>query len=138
MFRDSALNAQNALAATKPPEQRRIYEGHVTGPIPHFAKSGFLVSFNRAEEDLDAVVLATLRQLRQQIPADCFRPTSPRRRAIRSSAPARRHQFGDKHSAYAQYSLPDWNAQNQGVGGQSLASAGYTQSLSRRRSDLSR
>jgi hypothetical protein len=38
-FRDSAMNAQNALAPSKPFEQRRIYEGHITGPIPHFAKS---------------------------------------------------------------------------------------------------
>ena len=35
------------------------------------------------------------------------------------------HQFGDKHSAYAQYSYEDWTGQNQGVGGQTLAAAGY-------------
>ncbi|MGA8730053.1 MAG: carboxypeptidase-like regulatory domain-containing protein, partial [Terracidiphilus sp.] len=33
LFRDNALNAQNALAPTKPFEQRRVYEGHATGPI---------------------------------------------------------------------------------------------------------
>ena len=60
LFRDSALNAQNALAPSKPFEQRRIYEGHVTGPIPHAPKSSFLGSFNRAEEDLDSVVSATI------------------------------------------------------------------------------
>jgi hypothetical protein len=47
LFRDSALNAQNALAPSKPFEQRRVYEGHVTGPIPHADKSSFLASFNR-------------------------------------------------------------------------------------------
>ena len=36
------------------------------------------------------------------------------------------HQFGDKHSAYAQYAYKNWNAQNQGVGGQTLAAGGYT------------
>ncbi len=35
------------------------------------------------------------------------------------------HLFGGKHSAYAQYSYEDWTGQNQGVGGQTLASAGY-------------
>src|SRR5580704_10240803 len=59
-FRDSDLNAQNALAPSKPFEQRRIYEGSSTGPIPHSKNSSFLVSFNRAEEDQDAIVDATL------------------------------------------------------------------------------
>ena len=59
-FRDSAMNAQNALAPSKPFEQRRIYEGHLTGPIFFAPKSSFLATFNRAEEDLDAVVDATL------------------------------------------------------------------------------
>jgi outer membrane receptor protein involved in Fe transport len=35
------------------------------------------------------------------------------------------HQFGDKHSGYAQYSYEDWTGQNQGVGGHALASGGY-------------
>ena len=38
LFRDSALNAQNALAPTKPFEERQTYEGHVTGPIPSLAQ----------------------------------------------------------------------------------------------------
>ena len=60
LFRDDALNAQNDFAPTKPPEQRRIYEGNVTGPIWHAKNSSFLASFNRAEEDLSAVVNATV------------------------------------------------------------------------------
>ena len=35
------------------------------------------------------------------------------------------HQFGDKYSAYAQYSYEEWTGQNQGVGGQALESGGY-------------
>ena len=60
LFRDSALNAQNALAPSKPFEQRRVYEGHVTGPIFFAKKSSFLAVFNRAEEDLNAVVNAAV------------------------------------------------------------------------------
>ncbi len=45
LFRDSAMNAQNALAPSKPYEQRRVYEGHVTGPIFFAPKSSFLASF---------------------------------------------------------------------------------------------
>ena len=124
LFRDSALNAQNALAASKPFEQRRVYEGHVTGPIPHFNKSGFLISFNRAEEDLDAVVIAT----EAQTPADplgLFQANVPAPTRDTEFSTRASHQFGEKHSAYAQYSYQDYNAQNQGVGGQTLASGGY-------------
>ena len=124
LFRDSALNAQNALAPSKPFEQRRVYEGHVTGPIPHFNKSSFLASFNRAEEDLDQVVDATVvpsaaapsGNLQANVPA----PTRDTEFSIRAA-----HQFGDKHSGYVQYSYQDWTGQNQGVGGQTLASAAY-------------
>jgi Carboxypeptidase regulatory-like domain/TonB dependent receptor len=123
-FRDSALNAQNALAPSKPFEQRRIYEGHFTGPLPGLAKSSFLGTFNRAEEDLDAVVDATVLPtpanpagfLEANVPA----PTRDTEFSLRLA-----HRFGDKHSAYAQYSYQDWTGENQAVGGQSLASAGF-------------
>ena len=125
LFRDSALNAQNALAETKPFEQRRVYEGHVTGPIPHAKNSGFLISFNRAEEDLDQVVVASLAPTTSD-PSGLFQdnvpaPTRDTEFSVRAS-----HQFGDEHSAYAQYAYKNWNAQTQGVGGQTLAAAGYT------------
>src|SRR5579863_4413282 len=124
LFRDSALNAQNALAPSKPFEQRRIYEGHVTGPIPHFNKSSFLGSFNRAEEDLESVVDATLVPTPAN-PTGAFSANvaAPNRDTEFSLRGA--HQFGDKHSAYAQYAYQDWTGQNQGVGGQTLAAAGY-------------
>ena len=125
MFRDSALNAQNALAPSKPFEQRRVYEGHVTGPIPHWKNSGFLVSFNRAEEDLDAVVSATV-AVTPAIPDGLFSANVPAPTRETDFSTRASHQFGDKHSAYAQYSYYDWNGQNQGVGAQTEAAAGYT------------
>jgi hypothetical protein len=122
-FRDSAMNAQNALAPSKPFEQRRIYEGSTTGPIPHSKKSGFLVSFNRAEEDLDSVVSASIvptpSNLTGAFNANVPAPTRDTEFSVRAS-----HQFGN-NSAYAQYSYEDWTGQNQGVGGQTLAAAGY-------------
>jgi hypothetical protein len=124
LFRDSALNAQNALAPSKPFEQRRIYEGHVTGPIPHAQKSSFLASFNRAEEDIDSVVSATFLPTPGD-PSGAFNanvaaPTRDTEFSVRAA-----HQFSNKHSAYAQYSYEDWTGQNQGVGGQTLAASGY-------------
>jgi hypothetical protein len=118
------MNAQNALAPSKPFEQRRIYEGNITGPIRFLSRSSFLASFNRAEEDLNAVVRATMAPTpdnptglyQANVPA----PTRDTEFSLRAA-----HQFHENHSAYAEYSYEDWTGQNQAVGGQTLASAGY-------------
>ena len=113
-FRDSALNAQNALAPSKPFEQRRIYEGSTTGPIPLAANSSFLVSFNRAEEDLDSVVSAALAAAATSDPAGAFNANVPAPTRDTEFSVRAAHQFGDKHSAYAQYSYQDWTRAESG------------------------
>ena len=123
-FRDSALNAQNALAPSKPFEQRRIYEGSATGPIPHAKNSSFLVSFNRAEQDQDSVVSATIAPTTAD-PSGAFEANVPAPTRDTEFSVRAAHQFGDKYSAYVQYSYQDSTAQNEGVGGQALAAAGY-------------
>jgi hypothetical protein len=124
LFRDAALNAQNAFAPSKPPEQRRIYEGNVTGPIWHAKNSAFLFSFNRAEEDLDAVVNAVVAPtpgnpegiFNENVPA----PTRDTEFSLRIG-----HQFSDKNSASVMYAFQDSTNRNQGVGNQTLAEAAY-------------
>jgi hypothetical protein len=122
-FRDSALNAQNALAPSKPFEQRRIYEGSTSGPIPHWKNSGFLVSFNRAEEDLNSVISASIVPTASN-PSGSFNANVPAPTRDTEFSVRVAHQFGN-NSTYAQYSYQDWTGQNQGVGGQTLAAAGY-------------
>jgi hypothetical protein len=124
LYRNSAMNAQNALAPSKSFEERQSYEGNVTGPIPHAAKSSFLGSFERIIHPMDAVVVATVVPTTAN-PTGAFlanvsAPQSESDFSIRAA-----HQFGDKNSGYAQYSYQDWNGQNLGVGGQALAQAGY-------------
>src|SRR4029453_7636286 len=46
-FRDASLNARDVFATTKPPEQRRIYEGVLGGPIANGTHSSFLVTVER-------------------------------------------------------------------------------------------
>src|SRR5262245_38457903 len=58
IFRDAHLDARNAFALERPPEQRRIYEGTLTGPLGNGKNSSFFFSGNREEEDLQAVVFA--------------------------------------------------------------------------------
>lgn len=123
-FRDSALNAQNALAPSKPFEQRRIYEGHLTGPIFFAKKSSFLGSFSRAEEDLNSVVDATILPTTDN-PTGIFQSNVPAPTRDTEFSLRAARQFGDKYSAYAQYSYEEWTGENQGVGGQALASSAY-------------
>jgi hypothetical protein len=123
-FRDNALNAQNALAPSKPFEQRRIYEGHATGPVFFAKKSSFLGSFSRAEEDLNSVVNAVVVPTADN-PTGRFQENVPTPNRDTEFSARLAHQFGEKHSAYAQYSYEEWTGKNQGVGGQTLASAAY-------------
>lgn len=124
LFRDSAMNAQQDFSPDKPFEQRRIYEGNVTGPIPSLPKSAFLFSFNRAEEDLDAVVNATVAPTADN-PLGIFNENVP--------APTRDTEFSlrfgrqltDNNNAYLMYAFQNSSNVNEGVGNQTLPEAGY-------------
>ena len=59
LFRDHRLDARNAFALERPPEQRRFYEGNVSGPLRNGKTTSFLLSVNREEEDLQSVVFAS-------------------------------------------------------------------------------
>jgi hypothetical protein len=58
LFRDSVFDARNAYAATKPNEQRRFWEGSLTGPVGHSHKTTFLTALNYDEKNDEAVVVA--------------------------------------------------------------------------------
>jgi hypothetical protein len=123
LFRDSALNAKNAFAPSKPYEQRRIYEGNVTGPIGHSKTTGFLFSFNRAEEDVNAIVNATV-PVSETNPSGVVNenvaaPTRDTEFSIRFG-----HQFSDMNNAFVTYAFQDSTNTNQNVGNQTLAEAG--------------
>jgi hypothetical protein len=124
LYRNSAMNAQNALAPTKPFEERQTYEGSVTGPIPHAKKSSFLISFNRVLYDQDAVVSAILEPT-VAAPSGAFQANVPTPSRDTEYSLRAAHQFSDKNSGYVQYSYQEYTAQNQGVGGQTEAAAGY-------------
>ncbi len=57
IFRDAHLNARDPFALTRPPEQRRIYEGYLSGPVRRSKKTSFLFSVSRKEEDIQSVVV---------------------------------------------------------------------------------
>jgi hypothetical protein len=120
-FRDAALNASNYFAKSKPPEQRRIYEGYLTGPIRALRDTAFLFSLTRREEDNFVQVLATTLPVvtaAQNVSA----PTRSTDLTMKVS-----HQYGEKHSGYILYRFHNGSNANQNVGGQVQATAGYVE-----------
>jgi hypothetical protein len=118
MFRDAIFDARNTFATTKPPEQRRYYEGSLTGPLGHSKKTTFLLSLDRDEEDLQAFVVAAgvNGPINQNVPA-------PTRHFFGSGRVF--HDFGKNDQFWIGYSYERQTLQNQGVGGTVLAEAGY-------------
>ncbi len=58
MFRDSIFDARNAFAEVKAPEQRRYYEGSLTGPLGHSKKTTFLLSLDQDQDNRQSTVQA--------------------------------------------------------------------------------
>lgn len=113
LFRDYHLDARNAFALERPPEQRRIYEGHLTGPVGHSKKTSFLISANHEEEDLQSVIYAsTVTGLFRENAANPQRQTELSARL--------NHEFSKKNTVSIRYEFADDATRNGGVGGFSL------------------
>jgi len=116
LFRDSLLNARPTFAAVKPAEQRRMYEGAVTGPLQWWPKTYFLLSLQQDEEDLASVVFAQGLQgaIRENVP-------SPIRHWFGSARIS--HDYPGGSYYWLSYSYEDRSSKNQGLGGTVLPSA---------------
>jgi hypothetical protein len=57
-FRDAHFNARDPFAASRPPEQRRIYEGVLGGPVGDGKHTSFLLTIDRREENQQSTVYA--------------------------------------------------------------------------------
>jgi outer membrane receptor protein involved in Fe transport len=117
LFRDSIFNARDAFAAAKPSEQRRFYEGSLTGPLKPWSNTFFLLTFNRDEEDVSSVVFAQGPQgaVRENVP-------SPMRHWFTSARIS--HQYAGGSLLGLSYSYEDRTNRNVGVGGTVLPEAG--------------
>ena len=118
IFRDSAINARDTFALTRAPEQRRIWEGAVTGPIFNSKTTSFVLSGHRQEEDLESTVFAQglAGPIQESVP-------SPKRDSQISLRIG--HQFTPNHYSYLQGNEWEYPATNQGVGGFVLPDAGF-------------
>jgi outer membrane receptor protein involved in Fe transport len=117
IFRDAALNARDPFALTRAPEQRRIFEGSLIGPVGHSKTTSFVITANRQEEDLQAVVFA----LGLGGPIDENVPTPQRNTELSAAV---NHLFGQTQLISFRGLYTDRTIHNQGVGGYTLPEAG--------------
>ena len=117
VFRDYHLNARDPFALIRPPEQRRIFEGNLTGPLGHSKKTSFLISANREEEDSQATVFA-------QGLSGAIQETAPVPQRNTELSGSINHQIGENHLISIRGVYTDRTIQNQGVGGLTLPEAG--------------
>ena len=117
LFRDSVFNARETFAVEKPSEQRRFYEGSLTGPLKLWPKTYFLLSLDRDEEDIDSIVFADGPQgpIHENVP-------SPYRHWFDSGRIS--HDYAGGSSYWLGYSYEERSNLNQGVGGTVLPEAG--------------
>lgn len=118
LFRDHHFEARNPFATLRPPEQRKILEGHFTGPLTHSKKTRFLLSGNHEAEDLQNIVFA-------RTPAGIVRQNSPYpKRQTEFSADVRR-QLNERHSLLVRYNLSRDQGKGEGAGGFILPESSY-------------
>ncbi|MEA2175578.1 MAG: hypothetical protein QOD00_3170 [Blastocatellia bacterium] len=117
IFRDAHFNARDAFALVRPPEQRRIYEGYLSGPVRRSKKTSFLLSVNRNDEDLQSVVFA-------QGPAGTIQENvaAPMRNLLFAAQIS--HALSETNNFSIRYSYLRERTTNQGVGGTILPEAG--------------
>ena len=117
LFRDYLLNARDPFAVTRPQEQRRIFEGSLSGPVGQSRTTSFLITATRQEQDLQNVVFA-------------LGPSGPIQENV--STPQRNtefsgtlnHAMGQSHLISFRGTSTDRTTHNQGVGGYVLPEAG--------------
>ena len=116
IFRDARLNSRNAFSTSKPPQQRRIFEGFLGGPAGSGGKTSFMLSANDERDDNQAFIYAVG-------PSGLIQDTLPQASGRALVTASITHQISDRNTFSIrpnyQYELDE----NRNVGGTTLASA---------------
>jgi len=126
IFRDAIFNAKNYFSPVRPPEARRIYEGHLGGPVGHGGHTSFIASASHREQDTAAVVNAV--GPTGPIIENVLTPNRNSQYSLRVT-----HDFSSNHRLSVGYNFENSTSTNAGVGGLTLPEAGYN--LSSREDD---
>ena len=113
ILRDYHLDARNAFATTRPPEQRRIIDSNLSGPLGKGKKTTFLLGVAREEEDLQAVVFASTPT--GIVSQNVAYPNRDTELSLRVN-----HQVGEKTTFSIRYEHTFDSSVNGGVGGFNL------------------
>ena len=127
IFRDAVFNAKNYFSPLRPPEARRIFEGHLSGPVGHGGHTSFIVSASHREQDTAAVVNAV--GPTGPVNENVLTPNRNSQYSIRVT-----HDFSSNHRLSIGYNFENSSSTNAGVGGITLPEAGYN--LSSREDDV--
>lgn len=106
IFRDFHLDARNAFASTRPVEQRRIFEGVLTGPLWNIPKTFFLLSADSQQDNLQSVVYA-------QLPSQLLQENIPSPVRAKDLAARIAHDFSDNHTLTLQMTYEGRSKLNQ-------------------------
>ena len=118
IFRNSIFNAKNYFAPVRPPEDRRIYEGHLAGPVGHGGHTSFIASATYRQQNTAAVVNAI--GPNGPIIENVLTPNRNSQYSMRVT-----HDFSPNHRLSVGYNFEGSNSTNAGVGGITLPEAGY-------------
>ena len=119
IFRDARFDARNAFASSRPPEQKRILEGVLGGPVGRGGKTSFVLSANDQSDDQQAEVFAIGL-------AGAIHETAPQQNREALVSFSLTHQWSDRTTISIRPSYEYEKNENRGVGGTTLASAGTT------------
>ena len=111
IFRDAHFDARNAFASTRAPEQRRIFEGVLTGPVPRLSRTFFLLSADYQQDNLQSIVFA-------QLPSGLLQENVPSPVRAKDLAARLSHDFTDHYTGALQFTFESRSRQNQLWSGQ--------------------
>jgi hypothetical protein len=117
-LRDHRLDARNAFAESKPPQQRRGFEGHLTGPLGR--ATGFLLSFERDEDRQYGIVYA-------RTPAGLHSETVLTPESETEFSARVFHRWSESHSSSLRWEIDRQSELASGAGGFTLPEAASDQ-----------
>jgi hypothetical protein len=112
-FRDATLNARDPFAVTKPPEQRRIFEGSLLGRLVNGKSTSFMITGNHQEQDNESIVAALT-------PSGTIRANVPNPQRNTEFSLSMNRQPSERTTYSLRFQYHNQSIRNQGVGGTNL------------------
>ena len=123
-FSDAAFNSRNPYALNKPPYQRRVFEGNLSGPISK--RSSFFFNGSRRDIEDTAVIAATTLDAALNPQAVNLALVTPK--SFWNMGPRLDFAVNQNNTLSVRYNLNAQNLEKQGVGGFALPSRAFNYS----------